>query len=322
MIDVTLLGTAATMPLPDRALTSVFLSCGGHSILFDCGEGTQTAARKAHVSLMKTDLIALTHYHGDHIFGLPGLLQTMACLGRTQPLYLTGPDGLDEAMRPIIQLSGALPFPVLAFAPMNLQDSPERDNYTFHFSDYIAGWPEEASLTVFRTEHRVPSCGYSFCLARPGRFDPERALALQIPQRLWGVLQHGDCVELADGRTIAPEEVLGPERKGLKVVFSGDTAPCGGLKNAAESADLLLCDATYGEDSQQGQADKYGHSTFSRTAALARDAGVKRLWLVHFSQIMERPEDYLYYASEFFPEAVCGTDGMRIRLSFEQDRRE
>ena len=319
MIHVTLLGTAATMPLPERALTSVFLSCCGHSILFDCGEGTQTAARKAHISLMKTELIALTHYHGDHIFGLPGLLQTMGCLGRKDPLYLMGPDGLNEAMGPIIAMAGELPFPVYALAPMERNASAGSTGfYSFSLSDHIPGWPAEASLTVFRTEHRVESCGYRFDLFRPGKFNAGTAESLGVPVKQWRILQHGEEVILDDGRVIRPEDVLGPERKGLRVVFSGDTSPCSSLTEMAHDADLLICDATYGDEEQKSQAEKYGHSTFSQAAETARDAGAKRLWLAHFSQMMEEPKDYLQNAQDYFPESICGEDGMSVRLAFTE----
>ena len=307
MITVTLLGTAATMPLPERALTSVLLSYDGRSILFDCGEGTQAAARKAHASLMKTDLIALTHYHGDHIFGLPGLLQTYSCLGRSSPLWITGPDGLEEALSMILALAGPLPYPVYSFTV---------SGKTCSLSDYLPGWSSRCSLIPFATKHRVPSVGYRFSLSRPGKFNPEAASALGIPQQLWHVLQNGDPITLEDGRIISPDMVLSKERRGLSVVYSGDTAPCQALTENALDTDLLICEATYGSDSDALHAAQYGHCTFSQAAQTAADAHVKRLWLTHFSQIMEIPEDYLSYASSVYPDTVCGTDGMSITLKF------
>jgi ribonuclease Z len=307
MITVTLLGTAATMPLPERALTSVLLSYDGRSILFDCGEGTQTAARKAHASLMKTDLIALTHYHGDHIFGLPGLLQTYACLGRSSPLWITGPDGLEEVLGTIMTLAGPLPYAVYA---LFLSDEK------CILSDFLPGWSSRCSLTPFATKHRVPSFGYRFSLSRPGKFRPDAAATLSIPQQLWHVLQNGEPVTLGDGRTVCPEAVMGEERKGLSVVYSGDTAPCHALTEKALDTDLLICEATYGCDSDASHAAQYGHCTFSQAARTADDAHAKRLWLTHFSQIMETPEDCLPNAASIFPGAVCGTDGMSITLNF------
>ena len=310
MISITLLGTGATMPLPDRALTAVYLVHDGHSILFDCGEGTQSAARKAHVSLMKTALIALTHYHGDHIFGLPGLLQSFGCLGRTDPLLITGPDGLEDAMAPVLKLCGPLPFPV---SLVHLPAEGAR------VCDLLPQWDSESFLYPIPTRHRVVSCGYRFFLHRPGKFDPAAAQALNIPKLLWSSLQHGNSVTLENGISVSPEQVLGPERKGLSFVFSGDTAPCPALTAAAADADLLICEATYGDDSYSAQAEKYGHSTFSQAAETAANAGAKRLWLAHFSQIMENPEDYLPNARAVFPSAVCGSDGMSITLRFPEE---
>ena len=160
MIDVTLIGTAALIPTPERALTVAFLSCGGHSILFDCGEGTQSAARKAGVSLMRTDIIALTHYHGDHILGLPGLLKTMWRTERTETLYITGPEGLwCKAMEPILRLTGRTPYPI------ELIEIPADG---LKLSELIRGWSSEAKLTAFKTEHKVASQGYCFTLGRAG----------------------------------------------------------------------------------------------------------------------------------------------------------
>ncbi|MBO4422541.1 MAG: ribonuclease Z [Clostridia bacterium] len=307
MIDITLLGTSAMLPLPDRALTSAFLSCGGHSILFDCGEGTQTAARKAGVSLMKTDLIALTHYHGDHIFGLPGLLQTMLSMGRTEPLYITGPDGLTEALGPILTLAGPLPFEIIPAAIPG--DGLELDKL-------IKGFKHGARLSSFETEHRVASCGYCFTLSRPGKFLPEKAEALNVPKTMYKQLQSGQTVEIG-GAAVMPEQVLGAPRKGLKFVFSGDTAYCDTLVQAAEGADLTVFDATYAEDDQAQLAAEHGHMDFRTAAETAAKANVKRLWLAHYSQMIKEPEEYLDKVKEIFENVVCGRDGLSATLGFE-----
>ena len=177
MIDITLIGTAALLPIPERALTAVLLTCGGRSVLFDCGEGTQTAARKAGVSLMKTDLIALTHYHGDHILGLPPLLQTMCSMGRTEPLAVAGPEGLAHAMAPILQLAGWVTFEIrlLELPPEGLA-----------LRTLSANWPVGARLTAFPTAHKIPSQGYCFTLPRAGSFLPQKARALGVPVQYWG----------------------------------------------------------------------------------------------------------------------------------------
>ena len=274
MLTITLLGTAATMPLPERALTAAVAECGGHSLLLDCGEGTQTAARRAGVNLMRADAICLTHYHGDHIFGLPGLLQTLGAQGRTRPLVLLGPEGLLEVWRAVYALTGP--------------------------------------------KHRVRSLGYRLDLPRAGRFDPEKARALGVPVTQWRLLQRGQTVPLAE-RMVQPAEVLGAPRKGLRFVFSGDSAPCPALEQAAQGADLLLCDATYALPEQQEQAAQWGHSTFGQSAALAAKAGVKRLWLVHYSPMITDPEQQLAQAQSVFPAAECGFDGKRITLHYEEN---
>ena len=309
MLDITLLGTAALMPIPDRALTAATLTCAGHTILFDCGEGTQTAARRAGVSLMKADVIALTHYHGDHIFGLPGLLQTMEVFGRTQPLTLVGPAGLEAAMRPILELAGHTGYPV------RLATLPE-DGLKLEM--LARGWPEGARLAAFPTVHRVPSQGYCFTLDRAGKFLPDRARALGVPVNQWSLLQRGQRLKLEDGRAVGPEDVLGAPRRGLKFVFTGDTAPCDSLVEAAKGADLMICEATYGEDDQAQLAQEHGHMVFAQAAGVAHRAGVRRLWLAHYSQMVEDPSAYLPNATALFEHTVCGADGLSVTLRFEE----
>ena len=281
MLTITLLGTAATMPLPERALTAAVAECGGHSLLLDCGEGTQTAARRAGVNLMRADAICLTHYHGDHIFGLPGLLQTLGAQGRTRPLVLLGPEGLLEVWRAVYALTGPLPY---AVKPLVC-----RAGQPVALDALSDGWPAGATLLPVATKHRVRSLGYRLDLPRAGRFDPEKARALGAP------------------------------RKGLRFVFSGDSAPCPALEQAAQGADLLLCDATYALPEQQEQAAQWGHSTFGQSAALAAKAGVKRLWLVHYSPMITDPEEHLAQAQSIFPAAECGFDGKRITLHYEEN---
>lgn len=308
MIDITLLGTSALVPLPDRAETAAQLVCGGHSILFDCGEGTQTAARKAGVSLMKTDVIALTHYHGDHIFGLPGLLQTMHMMGRTGKLIIVGPGDIEKELEHLLFLIGWLPF------ELKLLTLPAEGVELNRISQ---GWPEGARLLPFATVHRSVSQGYVFELPRGGKFMPEKAKALGVPMNRWRFLQKGESVEI-DGQTIGPEMVLGPERKGLKVVFSGDTAACEALEHASEGADLLLCEATYGENEQGQLAMEHGHMNFAQAGQLAARAQVKRLWLMHYSQMVTDPMEYLPNAQSHFPNAECGFDGKTVTLRFEE----
>ena len=308
MLTITLLGTAATMPLPDRALSAAFVQCGGHGILFDCGEGTQAAARRAGVNLMRTDVICLTHYHGDHIFGLPGLLQTLGCQERKKPLLLLGPRGMEEIAGALRTLTGPLPYPV---------QWQQADAAPILLETIAPGWAVGAKLLPFRTKHRVPSLGYRLELPRAGRFAPEKARALGVPVQQWKLLQQGQPVEAA-GRRVLPQEVLGAPRRGLSVVFSGDTAPCAALAAAARDTDLLICDATYALPEQEAQAKQWGHSTFGQSARIAEQAGAHRLWLTHYSPMITDPEEALAPAQAIFPATECGTDGKTITLQFEE----
>ena len=307
MIDITLLGTAALFPIPKRALTVAYLCCGGHAILFDCGEGTQTAARRWDVNLMKVDMIALTHYHGDHVFGLPGLFQTMSNLERTEPLYVTGPAGLQKAMEPIFKLAWQTSYEI------RLIEMPPEG---LRLCELIKGWAYEAKLSAFPTEHRIPSQGYCFTLGRAGKFQPDKAQALKIPVTQWGILQKGHNVQVGD-EIITPDQVLGAPRKGLKFIFSGDTTFCESLINASNGADLMICEATFGESEEEEVAIRHGHMTFEHAAKTAKCADVKQLWLAHYSHKIIDPRQYLPNATAIFENTICGKDGISTTLKFE-----
>ena len=308
MIDVTLLGTSALMPLPDRALSAAYLSCAGRGILFDCGEGTQAAARRAGVSLMKTDIIAISHFHGDHYFGLPGLLQSMNALDREEALYILGPECIGQELEPILKLAGYLKYE-LRILPM--------EGGELMLRDICPGFPHGSKLSAFKTKHRVESIGYAFTLPRAGKFMPEKAEALGLPREFWGKLQRGEAVE-HEGSCVEPGMVLGEARRGIKIVYSGDTAVCPELLQAAADADLLISEATYGLDEQAELAAEYGHMCFAQAAKIAAEAGARRLWLTHYSPMIKEPEEYVENAVAVFPETECGYDGKSIKLSFEE----
>jgi ribonuclease Z len=308
MVDVTLIGTGGLMPLPERALASVFLKCQGGSILFDCGEGTQSAAQKAGVSLVNTDMIALTHYHGDHIFGLPGLLQTLQVKERTKPLVIAGPAGIEAALSPLLAAAGELPYEIRL---------TELTNETSGLNSVFPDFPMTAFITAFPTNHKVTSLGYVFTLERAGRFYPEKAEALGVPVNMRSELQKGNSVETENG-VITPEMVLGEKRKGLKIVISGDTTECDSLVKYSENADLLVSEATFGENEQAELAAERGHMTFSQAARTAKKANVKKLCLTHYSPRVVEPAEYISNATDIFENTVCGTDGMRITLDFEE----
>ena len=299
MLTVTLLGCGGTQPLPGRALSSLAVTAGGHSILIDCGEGTQVAARRWGVSVYKMDAVLLTHYHGDHIFGLPGLWQTMAAQGRTAPLLMAGPPGLEQLVRALLYVAGPLPFAIqLAGDAAKAGPLP------------VLG----GTVQAFPLRHRTPCCGYAFTLPRAGRFEPDRARALGIPVALWRTLQQG---RPAGG--FQPRQVLGPPRRGLKVVYATDTRPCGALEQAAQGADLLCMDSTYPTDEFKSKAKEYGHATCPEAGRLAAGAGVRRLWLTHYSAAVTDPAQGLAAAQAFFPAAEAGFDGKRVALKFDEE---
>lgn len=297
MLTVTLLGTGGTQPLPERALAALAVSVGGGTVLLDCGEGTQTALRRWGVSAYRLHTVLLTHYHGDHILGLPGLLQTLSSLGRTAPLTVVGPAGLEAVAAPMAALAGPLPFAV---------------HWRQAGQEPFAAGP--LTVTPFPLEHRVPCCGYALTLPRAGRFDPGRARAAGIPVALWSRLQAGQTVE-----GVTPDQVLGPPRRGLKVVYATDTRPCPAVTEAAREADLLCMDATYADDADLDKAKLYGHATCRETGALAAEAGVRRLWLTHYSAAVTDLAPGLAAAQRAYPDAVAGTDGMRLELDFDKE---
>ena len=215
MLKVTLLGTGGTQPLPDRALAAAAVTVGGRSVLLDCGEGTQVGLRRYGVSAYRLSAVLLTHYHGDHILGLPGLLQTLGSLNRTEGLTIYGPPGIEPVAQAVTALAGPQAYPVR----WQVADEP------FHI--------DTMKITPFPLTHRVPCCGYVLALPRAGRFDPARARAAGIPMQYWKTLQKGEPV---GGCT--PEQVLGAPRRGLKVVYATDTRPCAALEAAARRGDF------------------------------------------------------------------------------------
>ena len=299
MVDITLLGCGGTQPLPERALSSLAITVGGSTVLIDCGEGTQAAARRWGVSIFKIDAVLLTHFHGDHIFGIPGLWQTMAGLGRTAPLVMAGPPGLDGLLQTIYRFAGPLPFTIR----------------TIELSDCRGAFEVPAGqVTAFPLRHRVDCCGYAFALPRAGRFDPARAKAAGIPLPYWNRLQNGERV---DG--FVPSDVLGPARRGLKVVYATDTRPCRAIVEAASDADLLCMDATYAEDADRDKAKLYGHSTCRQTGETAAKASVRRLWLTHYSAAVTDTAPALAEAQIAYPAAEAGFDGKKITLFFDEE---
>jgi len=305
MIDICLLGCGGMMPLPYRHLTSLMVRCGGSSLLIDCGEGTQVSLREKGWSFKPIDTICFTHFHGDHISGLPGLLLTMANADRTEPLTLIGPRSLEHVVGCLRVIAPELPFEIRC---VEIQGAEQ----TFQVGNL--------RLTAFRVNHRVPCYGYTMELSRTGRFDVGRAKAAGIPVRYWNPLQKGKTViDEETGRTLTPDMVLGPQRKGLKVTYTTDTRPTKSIVDNAEGSDLFICEGMYGDPEKEPNAREHKHMMIREAAALARDAHVSELWLTHYSPSMNKPEIYLPEANAIFPNTKPGRDRKSTELRFEDE---
>lgn len=301
MLDVCLLGSGGMMPLPYRWLTALMTRYKGSSLLIDCGEGTQIAIKEKGWSFKPIDVICFTHFHGDHISGLPGLLLTMGNAERREPLTLIGPKGLERVVNALRVIAPELPFPIY-FKEI------EGAGQIFELNGY--------RLKAFRVNHNVLCYGYTMEIDRAGKFDPDRAREQNIPIRYWGLLQNGQSVN-HEGRLLTPDMVLGPARKGLKLTYTTDTRPTNSIRENAYHSDLFICEGMYGEKDKEVKAAEYKHMTFYEAARLAKDAQVEELWLTHYSPSLTRPQDYMEEVRDIFPAAKPGKDGMSTELSFK-----
>lgn len=303
MLDVCLLGCGGMMPLPYRWLTALMTRFNGSSLLIDCGEGTQVAIKEKGWSFKPIDVICFTHFHGDHISGLPGLLLTMGNADRTEPLTLIGPKGLERVVNALRVIAPELPFE-LKFIEIT---QPEE---TFEMNGY--------RLKAFRVNHNVLCYGYTLEIDRAGKFDLERALALDIPKQYWKRLQKGETLEV-DGNTYTPDMVLGAPRQGIKLTYCTDTRPTNSIRENAKGSDLFICEGMYGETDKDAKAVEYKHMTFYEAAELAKTAEVNEMWLTHYSPSLTRPEEYMDAVRAIFPNAKAGKDGMAVELSFPEE---
>ena len=301
MLDVCLLGCGGMMPLPYRYLTALMTRFNGSSLLIDCGEGTQVAVKEKGWSFKPIDVICFTHYHGDHISGLPGLLLTMGNTDRTKPLTLIGPKGLERVVGALLVIAPELPFPII-------YREIEGAEQTFEMNGY--------RLKAFRVNHNVLCYGYTLEIDRAGKFDVDRAKSQDIPQKYWSRLQSGESIETETG-LLTPDMVLGPPRKGIKVTYTTDTRPTDSIRRNAKESDLFICEGMYGEKEKAAKAVEYKHMTFYEAAALAKEAKVKEMWLTHYSPSLTRPEPFMDEVRKIFPGARAGKDSMSVELMFE-----
>lgn len=303
MLDVCLLGCGGMMPLPYRWLTSLMARYNGSSILIDCGEGTQIAIKEKGWSFKPIDVVCFTHYHGDHISGLPGLLLTMGNAERTEPLTLIGPKGLERVVNALRVIAPELPFPLKFIEIQNPREVFE-----------VCG----CRITAYRVNHNVTCYGYTIEVDRAGKFDPVRAKEQEIPMKFWNRLQKGETIT-EEGHTYTPDMVLGKPRKGIKLAYCTDTRPVKAIVENAEDADLFICEGMYGEEGKEQKACEYKHMTFKEAARLAREAKVRELWLTHYSPSLTKPEPFMDGVRQIFPNAHPGKDGKSVDLMFDEE---
>ena len=301
-LDLVFLGTSGSVPTARRGLAGLLLRRGGDRILFDCGEGTQRQLLRSSVGLVELPEVFVTHYHADHYLGLPGMLKTFALRGRTVPLAVHGPPGLVDLFATLRRVFGKLTYEV-ELVELRPGDALDRGDY---------------SVAVFDVEHGVSANGYALVEGpRPGRFDVEAAEGLGVPKGpLFGRLQDGETVELPDGRTVAPEQVLGPARPGRKVVLAGDTRPARVVLEAARDADVLVHEATFAAEERE-RADETLHASAVDVAELARAASVKMLALTHLSNRYFGAE-IAREARTVFPDTVVPRDFDIIDVRFPE----
>ncbi len=299
-ILIVTLGTSASIPTNSRSLPCILVKRNGEKLLFDCGEGCQRQMIKANVGFGGRMNIFISHMHGDHVLGLAGLLQTMSLMRRVNPLQIFGPKGILDfinAIRETVKFT-------LTF-PLQVKEVSEGLVYEGQGFQVYSTW----------VNHSVPTLAYSLVeRERPGVFHPEKANQLGVPKGpLWKKLQEGVAVTLNDGRVIRPEQVLGPPRRGFKVTYSSDTAPCSSLINLARDADVLIHEATL-SDSLMDKAIAEKHSTPSLAAQVAKEANVKLLILTHISPRYKRADLLIRRARNIFPNIVVAKDFDKFTL--------
>ena len=303
MLDVCLLGTGGMMPLPYRWLTSLMMRYNGSNILIDCGEGTQIAMKEKGWSPNPIDVICFTHYHADHISGLPGLLLGIGNSERTEPITMIGPRGLERVVSALCVIAPELPFE-LKFIEIG------EKRQLFEFDGY--------EIEAFRVSHNVACYGYTLRIPRIGKFDADRARELDIPLKFWNRLQKGEVIT-DEGRTYTPDMVIGPARKGLKVTYCTDSRPTPVISEMASDADLFICEGMYGEPGMEEKAREHRHMTFYEAAklALAAEPKPKELWLTHYSPSLSYPKEYEKEVRKIFRNTHVAKDGRSVSLMFE-----
>lgn len=292
MLEICLPGTGGMAPLPRRFLTCCWIEAQGQAVLIDCGEGTQVALSAAGCKMSRMEALLLTHFHADHVAGLPGLLLTLGNQGKVSPLVIAGPRGAGRVAANLLTIAPALPFDVqvLELTGQALE---------------LAG----LHISYAPLDHKVPCLGYRAELRRKPIFNPQKAAALDIPKTEYKRLHAGETIAV-DGRVITPDMVLDGVRKPLCVAYCTDSRPVDAIVQLAAGVDLFICEGMYGEADMHDKMQEKGHMLFADAARLAAEAGAKELWLTHYSPALKNPADYLQAATDIFNNTRLGQDGL------------
>ena len=306
ILDICLLGCGGMMPLEERYLTSLMIRYNGHCLLIDCGEGTQLAIRKCGWGFKAIDAILFTHFHADHIAGLPGLLLTIGNSDRIKPLFIYGPPGIRSIVQGLCMICGGLPYEVYV-CELNIKDN---NGQIFNIENI-----PDLEISALTVDHRICCYAYSINLKRAGKFDANRAKLKNIPIKYWSRLQKGEIIK-DNGNIWQPEDVLGKPRKGIKVTYCTDTRPIPDIARFAQCSDLFICEGMYGDDEKLQSAIEKKHMLFSEAAKLAKNAQVKELWLTHYSPSVDEPQEYIPKIKNIFPNIIAGYNGMKKEINF------
>ncbi|KMT23176.1 ribonuclease Z [Clostridium cylindrosporum] len=313
MMEIIFLGCGGGMPTPERSLASMMINYEGRKILIDCGEGTQVSMKMVGRGFKTIDIICITHIHGDHIIGLPGLLSTIGNSGKVDPLIIIGPKGIAEAVKSLMYIVPYLPYELRVIE--NYSGSIDfGDKYSIKELGVLFK-PMNIQISSIELEHSSPCFGYSFYIKRNPKFNIEKAIENNVPKNIWNKLQIGEEI-IIDNKLYTKEMVLGTEREGLKISYITDTRPILDINNFVYNSDLFVCEGTYGKEEDIDKAIRNKHMTFKEAASIAANSNVKKLILTHFSPALKNPEDYIDNAKAVFNESYLAKDRLIETLKF------
>lgn len=303
MLDICLLGTGGMLPLPERYLTAMLARYNGRKLLIDCGEGTQVTMRMQGWGYKTLDVICFTHYHGDHVAGLPGLLLTINNTGRTEPLTIIGPPGLKKVVEGLTVISRDIGFELILM------------ELTYESQSVQVG---DFHISVMPVPHNIKCFAYTIENHRMPKFIVDKARKNEVPQKYWKKLQQGQ--EIKEGNKVyTPDMVLGEKRKGIKVSYATDCRPIEQLETFIKDADLFICEGMYTDDEYLAQVKKHKHMLASEAATLAKKGNVKELWLTHFSPALPSAYINIEGTKEIFENTIAGYDRMATTIDFSEE---